>query len=367
MVEVDVHHRESSSMLDSIDSRNDGALSDRTVSDSTLANASIAYTPLSENTSFTTTTSCREPSYQQLSSSSVSSSQFGLPPSANENVDRRPYENVPRNRFSYHGDLQPSQATAASVNRLSLQTLSPAVGDGGGSAGSIASNESSSKRSVETEDRLERGNEDDSKAKNADRSSKDANYCNRRQLKLILNDKEMFSDSIEATAGNESPYELVSMVGNRMTPVLEQTSFFENDARRPAVESNYEEIEPVAGAMQMRECAADGNYEEMDNVIYNYAGGDFLAGQSEKKSNYEEIYVPENRFSNAVRYLSNESSASSCCSAEDEAMVENLLYESLATTDDSSPDSNRVASDACRKVSGAIGFGSWVNEFSNEV
>lgn len=344
------------------------------MSDSTLANASVAYTPLSEYSGSTTnTSSLREPSYQRLVSS-VSSSQ--LPRSSAESVRHydsaaapRRYENVPRNRFSYHGDLRPSSAAAPVVagnNRLSLQTLpdaferccaqgpsalvngDPAVKrecDWAQSAQLGANGHAVDGRPEAVADRL-RGDSSGrrsraSAASDSDsaESAQNSEYENVRKLELILNDKEMFSDD----EANESPYELVTVVGSRMTSVAgggAEGGPFAAAGRR--AESNYEEIGGMANGAGREQ--SDGNYEEMsaayaaDNDVYGFGGGGSVDGsEGRRTAAYEDVFVAEAADAKEVS-SSNESLASSA----DEAMIENNLYESLVA-EDSSPDpaSNR--------------------------
>lgn len=390
---MDVHHRESSQlsspMNDTQCSDNDTIMSACTMSDSTLANASIAYTPLSDYSGTSNTSSIREPSYQRLISS-MSSSQ--LPRSSTESVrnyEFRRYENVPRNRFSYHGDLRPGGSPAVAGNRLSLQMLTSASPDGferraasaiisptvngdakkwkcdialapvssplmarqftnGLSHRPAKSTENScSEASPNAAERLQCTSSPPNHSLNASVSESDSaesavnsEYENVPKLELILNDKEMFSDNEK----NESPYELVTMVGNRMTSVPCEGALFAT-AVTPAKcgsESNYEEIETMNDEELRVNDRTDGNYEEMsavytDNDIYNFGGSSVDGCEERKATAYEDVFVLD---ASDVKDVS--SSNESLASSADEAMIENNLYESLVT-EDSSPDpgSNR--------------------------
>lgn len=353
VVEVDVHHREtsqiSSPMTDTAYSENETGC---TMSDNTITNINVPYTPLSECSG--TTSSNFEFSYQRLSSS-MSSSQ--LPRSSTESMktnDGKKYENVPRNRFSYHGELRTDAVPIR--NRLSLQTLTPGV-EGDHHFDSIRSTVhkdlkpmDKSYRKSDPGDRKIYENSCDYYSKEAfsdktngtlhevDECRGDDNHKYEivQKMKLVLNDKEMFSDSKSPESGSESPYELVTMVGNRMTPVSVNNMVASN--KNNVVDTNYEEIEPVCSTRCFNNIdhLDDDNYEKMsssvcsENEIYNFGGSIIDKG----KSNYEDISIlGDDRAS--MRDLSSDNE--SLESSTDEAMIENNLYESLVA-EDSSPD-----------------------------
>lgn len=364
VVEVDVHHREtsqiSSPMTDTAYSENENGCN--TMSDTTITNINVPYTPLSECSC--TTSSNFEFSYQRLSSS-MSSSQ--LPRSSTDSMKTndgiKKYENIPGNRLSYQGELR----TGVPVkSRLSLQTLSPGVegdhhfesthpakvapqnelksSDKGYKSvceskhyrNSCDSNYSKDVFSDQANGTLHEDVEwkSDQCTNQSDRNS----YEDVQKPKLVLDDREMFSDSKTIEACNESPYELVTMVGNRMTSVSSNDMILPSN-NNVMTDSNYEEIQPVCSARCMNNVdhSEDDNYEKMsssaysENDLYSYEG----SVKDKAKNNYEEISILGDDLASMRDCLS--SSNESLESSADEAMVENNLYESLVA-EDSSPD-----------------------------
>lgn len=371
------------------------------MSDTSLTNMNISYTLLSD-CSNTTSSNC-EPSYQQLSLS-VSSSQF--PVSSTESL--RNYENIPKNRYSYQGELRPNLPVG---NRLSLQTLNVTeinsnhhstiellttskddcvdaktntwedmnvknviIPSQQNKYNYLSEKYNHTKRTDNDEFLIEKKVEtgeisvlsnnrlkehhDNVKSHNAllnafsdsTESAQYSEYENIQKLKLILSDKDMFSDRekfLYSSTVGESPYELVNVVGNRMTSVSinENQMFLGIDKNYCLNESNYEEVESIRSnhcsldTKPSHNCTnTDSNYEVISSVytdseIYNV---EEKFTDSEKKSNYEDIFVK----GDTNDYLS--SSNESLESSTDEAMIENNLYESLIA-EDSSPDfgSNR--------------------------
>ncbi|XP_065206720.1 GTPase-activating protein CdGAPr isoform X2 [Planococcus citri] len=363
VVEVDVHHREtsqiSSPMTDTAYSENENGC---TVSDTTITNINVPYTPLSECSC--TTSSNFEFSYQRLSSS-MSSSQ--LPRSSTDSMktnDGKKYENIPGNRLSYQGELR--TGVPIKNNRLSLQTLTPGVeGDHFDSTKTTAVGQNEIKSTDKAfnknvcESKMYRNScdsnyskdvfndqvngtlheDDEWKSDKCDENQADCHsYENVQKPKLVLDDREMFSDSKNIEACNDSPYELVTMVGNRMTSVSSNDIIVPRD-NNVMTDSNYEEIQPVCTARCLNNVdhhSEDDNYEKMsssaysENDLYSYEG----SVRDKTKSNYEEISILGDDLA-SMRDLS--SSNESLESSADEAMVENNLYESLVA-DDSSPD-----------------------------
>lgn len=372
-------------------SENDTILSGNTMSDSVTTSNTIAYTPLSEYSY--STSSNYEASYQPLSSS-ISSSH--LPKSSTEsirNCESKTYENVSRNRLSYPGEHRTSIPIR---NRFSLQTLnSLPLSDCNsdyikshstsekkqsddpslqkthiGSSEVLPKEEVFNKCDVYEENistKLECDNKHNneknlnclnssilsneescwnhnnyencnfsySPSSDSTASEQNSGYEKVQKLELILNDKDMFSESqkLVDSPASESPYELVAVVDNRMTSVStgDNKAFLENKRDLSPLDSAYEEVRPISPNLRRPLNTLVTTIYASRYEICNFENGSEM--ECEKKPNYEEISLLDDI--SDLRALS--SSSESLESSMDEAMIENNFYESLLA-EDSSPD-----------------------------
>lgn len=379
-------------------SENDTILSGNTMSDSVTTSNTIAYTPLSEYSY--STSSNYEASYQPLSSS-ISSSH--LPKSSTEsirNCESKTYENVSRNRLSYPGEHRTSIPIR---NRFSLQTLNSLplsdcnsdyikshsisekkqsddmlrslqktdIGSSevlpkeevlnkcdvfgenistklecdntrnneknlNGLNSSMLSNE----RTCWNPNNYENCNFSYSPCSDSTASEQNSGYEKVQKLELILNDKDMFSESqkLVDSPASESPYELVAVVDKRMTSVStdDNEAFLEIKRDLSPLDSTYEEVRPISPNVRRPLNTLVTTIYASRYEICNFDNGSEM--DCEKKPNYEEVSLLDDI--SDLRALS--SSSESLESSMDEAMIENNFYESLLA-EDSSPDpgSNR--------------------------